>query len=133
MNYMRAKFSSKHGSSTENKSSTLKNPQSIENSILIWLIDDTFRAENSESVITEYIKLLRSIVHNVQTFADKQECLEFIQNIKTNAIFLIVSDTELHGNKIRTLHDFSTVEVIYVLSSEVIKMFNIYLNCKQPS
>ena len=90
------------------------NSRIVQNFILIWLdprIDDMNDNEYRTS-ITE----LRRVVNTIETFADVDQCIDFITEIKEEKILMIISD-ELGQNTVPLVHDITHINSIYVFSN----------------
>ncbi|CAF1467396.1 unnamed protein product [Adineta steineri] len=88
------------------------NMQRMQNVLLIWL-DNNINDNNVDRNNT--IKQLKSIVNNINTFTDGEECIEFIQTITSNKVCMIVSGS-LGQYIMPHVHDIFQVDTIFIFS-----------------
>jgi tetratricopeptide (TPR) repeat protein len=109
------------------KSASSEHPKEIiENYIIIWL-DPNLEFPNDEN--QELISLLRSIFNTIKTFTDIHQCVKFLEQIKNEKIFLIISDYFV--KQIASLEEqFTQLNSIYVFCNQkskydkIIKAYN---------
>jgi tetratricopeptide (TPR) repeat protein len=96
-------------------SASSKSPQRIiENYIIIWL-DPNLDFSNEKN--QELISQLRSIVNTVKTFADINKCVIFLEQIKNEKVFLIISDC--FATKIASLEEqYTQLNSIYIFCDQ---------------
>ncbi|CAF3826710.1 unnamed protein product [Rotaria sp. Silwood1] len=83
----------------------------IQNYLIVWLDAniDIVNNDNYRSIIT----ILQQIVNSVNIFTTINECIDFIQNIKNETIFLIISG--LFGQTvISIIHEIPQINSIYI-------------------
>ncbi|CAF0957054.1 unnamed protein product [Adineta steineri] len=106
------------GSSTTNVSTVLKdaegrrriNIQQMQNVLLIWLdsnIDET--NDDYQNTMTK----LRRAVSAISTYTNDDQCLEFIQTVVDNKIFMIISGS-LGQHIVPRVHSMSQVDSIFI-------------------
>jgi ABC-type uncharacterized transport system ATPase subunit len=83
----------------------------VQSALLVWL-DENIDEINNEDC-GNFIKKLRQIVNNVNTFTDIDECVNFISGIKGEKTFMISSDA-LGQTTIPRVHDKPQVSTIYI-------------------
>lgn len=82
----------------------------VQNVLLVWLdcmIDDN--SSDCRNTITQ----LRRIVNTVNTFTDSEQCIEFMELMKTENICLIISGT-LGQSIVPRVHNLPQVNTIFV-------------------
>ncbi|CAF0953449.1 unnamed protein product [Adineta steineri] len=92
-----------------NTSSPHRETRSIENCIVIWLV--------ASSTITTHKNIaekLRQIISILKIFNNPTECITFIENIREEKVFLIVSPEMEQA--VRSVHYLSQLEKIYIFS-----------------
>jgi len=80
----------------------------IENCIVIWFVDDPLKKYENEK------EQIRRFVYELQIFTNSDTCIDYIQNIQDEKIFLIIS------SKYQSIEDFfhlSQIQKIYILDS----------------
>ncbi|CAF1388399.1 unnamed protein product [Adineta steineri] len=82
----------------------------MENVFLIWL-NNNINENNADCNNT--IKQLKRVTNNINTFTDGEECIEFIQTINNNKVYMIVSES-LGKYIVRHVHDMSQVDTIFI-------------------
>jgi tetratricopeptide (TPR) repeat protein len=108
------------------KSASFERPQDIiETYIIIWL-DSNLDFSNKAN--QEFISRLRSIINNIETFTDIDQCVKFLEQLKNETVFLIISDC--FAKQIASLEErFTQLNSIYVFCDqkskydEIIKAF----------
>lgn len=90
------------------KSSGQSNTCIIQDFVLVWL-DTEINTQTSYYTTT----LLRHIINNVNTFTDLDECIEYINSIKDEQVFLIVSG-EISQRATPNIHDIPQINSIYI-------------------
>ncbi|CAF1323858.1 unnamed protein product [Adineta ricciae] len=86
----------------------------MDNYSFVWLhkiIDATNDADHQNSITN-----LRQVVHNVNTFDDMNNCVDFITNFESEVVFLIIS-IESTSDIIPLIHDLVQLKFIYVLGN----------------
>jgi tetratricopeptide (TPR) repeat protein len=91
-------------------SSIVKSPRFVENIILIWL--DSSLEKMTEST-QKMVNQVRRVTNIVQTFSDSDKCVEFIQSIRDQKIFIVVSGS-LGPQLLPRIENFSQVHSVYV-------------------
>ncbi|CAF0912776.1 unnamed protein product [Adineta steineri] len=86
------------------------NIQRMKNVLLIWL-SNNINENNADCSNT--IKQLKSVVNNVNTFTDGEQCIDFIQTITNNKVCVIVSGS-LGKHIMPHVHDMSQVDTIFI-------------------
>lgn len=61
-----------------------------ENFVIVWL--DSNICDSDENTRNEIVKL-QNIIENVKTFNDVDQCFNFLQGVKNEKIFMIISDS----------------------------------------
>ncbi|CAF1472093.1 unnamed protein product [Adineta steineri] len=89
------------------------NMQRIQNVLLVWL-DSNIDDDNADC--NNIIKQLNCVVNNINTFTDGKECVEFIQTIKNNEVFMVVSDP-LGKNLVPCVHEMSQVDTVFIVGN----------------
>ncbi|CAF1424454.1 unnamed protein product [Adineta steineri] len=84
--------------------------QRMQNVLLIWL-DNTIDENNADCSNT--IKQLKRVVDNVITFTDRAQCFKFIQTMKNNKVYIVVSGS-LGKYTMPYVHDMSQVNTFFI-------------------
>jgi tetratricopeptide (TPR) repeat protein len=94
-----------------NQTSTEPLPsRTVQNCLVVW-VDQNMDENNNQ--YKESIKLLRNVVNTIKTFANADECIDFISRNRTEKIFLIASGT-LGQKTVPIVHDMIQVNTIYI-------------------
>jgi tetratricopeptide (TPR) repeat protein len=83
----------------------------VQNFRLIWLDGSINEVDNNDCRKT--ITKLRQVVNSVNTFMDADECIDFINSIQEEKVFIICSGT-FSQTIIPIVHDKSKVNTIYI-------------------
>jgi hypothetical protein len=86
------------------------NIKMVQNVLLIWLdsnIDDN--NDNCRNTVSQ----LRSVVNDVNTFTDGEECIEFINNMNEEKTCMIISGS-LGEHIMPQIHNMSQVDSIFI-------------------
>jgi tetratricopeptide (TPR) repeat protein len=83
----------------------------IQNFHLVWL-DGSIDEDNNDDCRNTIIKL-RQVVNTVNTFIDVDECIDFINDIKEEKTFMIISGT-FGQTTVPVVHDKLQVSTIYI-------------------
>jgi tetratricopeptide (TPR) repeat protein len=97
------------------KSTLSRGPQEItENYIIIWLDPNLdFSNEDNQAFISQ----LQSIVKTIKTFSDYDQCINFLQQIKNEKVFLIIAGCFL--KQIASIEErFTQLNSIYVFCDQ---------------
>ncbi|CAF0984986.1 unnamed protein product [Rotaria sordida] len=100
------------------KTTSIKYPQDIiENYIIIWLDPNLdFSKEENEKLINQ----LRSIVNTIETLTDINQCIKFLEQIKNEKVFLIISDCFI--KEIASFEEkFTQLNSIYIFCNRILK------------
>ena len=78
------------GSSTTNHAAALPRPvrRVVQNFLLVWL-DANFNEISADFKTS--LKYLRQVVASIETFTDAEECVTFLDQIKKEKAFMVVS------------------------------------------
>ena len=121
-------------SSTTNRAAVLPRPMRriLQNFLLVWL-DANFSESNAD--LKSSLKYLRQVVASIETFADTKECVEFLDRIKKEKAFLIVSGS-LGWQIVPEIESKPQLESIYVFcgnksaheqwASKILKIKGVY-------
>ncbi|CAF1021556.1 unnamed protein product [Adineta steineri] len=82
----------------------------MQNILLIWLDNNT---NDNNADCNNTMKQLKRVVNNINTFTDGEECVEFIQTIVNNKVYMIVSGS-LGKHIVPHVHDISQVDTIFI-------------------
>lgn len=88
----------------------IRHKRSAQNFLLIWL--DAHIDENNEDY-KNYLKQLRKIVITVELFTNADECIDYLNSIKDDKIFLIISGS-LGQNTVPLIHDLTQLDTIFI-------------------
>ena len=93
------------------KSDRLPYTRTIQNFLLVWLDGsiDEINNEDCRNTITK----LRQVMNTVNTFTDVDECIDFINDIKEEKIFMISSGA-FGQTTVPIVHDNPQVNAIYI-------------------
>ncbi|CAF0841486.1 unnamed protein product [Adineta steineri] len=90
--------------------SVTSNRRIVQNFLLVWLDSDIDEIkEDYRDAITH----LRRIVNAINLFTDIHQCINFLNEIKNEKVFLIVSDT-LGKTIVPSIHEISQLDSIYI-------------------
>ncbi|CAF0989218.1 unnamed protein product [Adineta steineri] len=90
--------------------SVTSNRRIVQNFLLVWLDSDIDEIkEDYRDAITH----LRRIVNAINLFTDIDQCINFLNEIKNEKVFLIVSDT-LGKAIMPSIHEISQLDSIYI-------------------
>jgi tetratricopeptide (TPR) repeat protein len=89
----------------------LPNARMVQNFLLLWL-DGSIDEKNNDDYRNSITKL-RQVVNTVNTFTDANECIEFINGIKEETIFMISSGA-FGQTTVPTVHDKPQISTIYI-------------------
>jgi hypothetical protein len=86
------------------------NIRMVQNVILIWL-DNSIEEDNTDcqNILTQF----RRTVNDVNTFADGDQCIQFINNITNNKACMIISGY-LGQHIVPRVHNMSQVDSIFI-------------------
>ena len=124
--------------STTNSAAVLPRPvrRVLQNFLLVWL-DTNFNESNAD--FKNSLKYLRQVVASIETFADAKECVEFLDQIKKEKAFLIVSGS-LGRQIVPEIESKPQLEAIYVFcgnkaaheqwASKITKVKGVYTEIK---
>ncbi|CAF1353000.1 unnamed protein product [Adineta steineri] len=87
------------------------NMQRMQNVLVIWL-DSNMDDDNADCSNT--IKQLESVVNNINTFTDGDQCFEFIQTIINNKVCMVVSES-FGKHIVPRVHDMSQIDSIFII------------------
>jgi tetratricopeptide (TPR) repeat protein len=95
------------------QSARRRNARLLQNFILVWLDSsiDEVNDKNYRDIITK----LQQVVNAVETFADADECIDFITDLKEEKIFLILSETMVQ-TIVSVVDEIPEVSSIYIFS-----------------
>ena len=98
--------------STINREGALSRParRILQNFLLVWL-DANFNESNAD--FKNSLKYLRRVVASIETFAGAKECVEFLDQIKKEKAFLIVSGS-LGWQVVPEIESKPQLEAVYV-------------------
>ena len=82
----------------------------VQNYLLLWV---DANIEQSIKDCQQTLTQLRSVVNEVNTFTDTEKCIQFLQGIDKEKVFMIVSGS-MGRDLIPRIHDLSQLDVIYV-------------------
>ena len=82
----------------------------VQNYILIWLYSDR---DDVNDLLNSIIQLQR-IVNTINIFADVDQCIDFLTDIKEEKILMIMSD-KYGQNLVSIVHDIHQIHSIYIL------------------
>ena len=99
-------------SNTTNRTAVLSRPvrRILQNFLLVWL-DANFNESNPD--FKKSLKYLRQVVASIETFTDTEECVKFLDQIKTEKAFIIVSGS-LGEQVVLDLEDMPQVQSVYI-------------------
>ena len=86
-------------------------PRPAHNFVLVWLDRNITDAPDDDHVAT--INQVRSIIDAVNIFNDAYKCIDYLQNIKDEKAFMIVSGS-LGQQVVPLIHNLSKLDSIYV-------------------
>ena len=89
------------------------NVQLVQNVLLIWL-DSDINENSSECQNT--IAHLRSVVNTLNSFTDDGECIQFLEDVATEKVCMIISGA-LGQQIMPRVHDLSQVDSIFIFCS----------------
>ncbi|CAF3407823.1 unnamed protein product [Rotaria socialis] len=89
----------------------------LEDFIIIWP-DSTIKSD--DITVSERQSVLRAYSHCIRIFIDKEECFEFIRNIRDEKIFLIISGL-LDQTFLPLVNDFTQLIFIHVFCADKTK------------
>ncbi|CAF3119171.1 unnamed protein product [Rotaria sp. Silwood2] len=84
----------------------------VQNFILIWL-DSKINESNSD--YHNSMKRFREIVNTIYTFTNADQCVDFLNEVKDEKVFLILSDDFIQST-VSVIHDIPQLDSIYVIS-----------------
>ncbi|CAF1230903.1 unnamed protein product [Rotaria magnacalcarata] len=85
----------------------------VQNFILVWLHSDADEVHKNE--FRKSITELRTVVNDINTFTDVDQCIEFVIDIKDEKVLMIISD-ELSQHIVPFVHDIIHINSIYIYS-----------------
>ena len=86
-------------------------PATVENLILIWFDPNI---HESTSAVVE----LRQLIHRIEMFDDFTQCLDYIQQPRSEKLMMIIS-TEVDPAILSSLHNFTQLQSIYVFGEKI--------------
>ena len=86
------------------------NVQMVQNVLLVWLDGDI---EESSSDCQHTIAQLRRTVNTINTFADGEECIQFLEDMKEEKACMIISGA-LGQQIVPRVHNMSQVDSIFI-------------------
>ena len=108
----------------------------LQNFLLVWLDANFNEADND---FKQSLECLRSVVAAIKTFTDAKECVKFLDQIKQEKVFMIVSGS-LGRQVVRDIENMPQLEYIYVLcrnkssneqwASKITKVKGVYTEIK---
>jgi hypothetical protein len=78
--------------------------QTLQDFIVVWLDENFIR----------YMEQLHTILNDVQTFSDPDECIDFVTNVKKDKVFMIISSDYVFKDLISFLHPFPQLQSFYI-------------------
>ena len=89
-------------------------PRIVQNYLLVWLdADATTSNEDSQHTLEQ----LRTTVNEVNTFSEPEQCLTFLQGIRVEKVFLIVSGS-LGRDVVPRIHPMAQVDAIFIFCGD---------------
>ena len=89
-------------------------PRIVQNYLLVWLDANAITSsEDSQHTLEQ----LRSIVNDVNTFIEPEQCLSFLQGIQLEEVFLIVSGS-LGRDLVPRIHPMTQVDAIFIFCGD---------------
>ncbi|CAF1387658.1 unnamed protein product [Adineta ricciae] len=85
----------------------------VQDFLLIWLDN---HMNEFESDVQNSLGQLRSIVNSVFTFTDLNQCIQFLETIKDEKIFLIISG-DIDDEILSLVHNINQLDSIYIFQS----------------
>ena len=86
----------------------------VENYLLVWL-DANVTTSNEDSQHT--LQQLRSVVNEVNLFTEPEECMNFLEGIELEKVFLIVSGS-LGRDLVPRIHPMTHIDTIYIFCGD---------------
>ncbi|CAF1009612.1 unnamed protein product [Didymodactylos carnosus] len=83
----------------------------LENFVVIWL-------DQNNTIEDDVKDKLQYLVNLVKIFENIDECSNYISNVQTEKVFLIISSISLAEHIVPKIQHYSQLELIYVLSSD---------------
>ena len=126
-------------SSTTNRAAALPRPvrRVLQNFLLVWL-DANFNESSAD--FKKSLKYLRQVVASIETFTDAEECVKFLDQVKKEKAFMIVSGS-LGRQVIPEIESKPQLEAIYVFcgnkaaheqwATKIYKVKGVYTDIKQ--
>ena len=102
---------------TETRPHRLLNARIIQNFHLVWL--DGSIDENNSDYLNSITKL-RQVVNTVNTFTAVDECIDFIDSIKEERVFMIIAGF-LAQKTILTVHERPSITAIYIICGNKVR------------
>jgi tetratricopeptide (TPR) repeat protein len=99
----------------------------IENFIVVWL-DSDIKESNDDT--KNFINRLRCMINSIKTFADPDQCVEFLTKVENEKVFLIVSES-LGQQVVPLISELAQVASIYVLCDDNSKHEHWFQECKK--
>jgi tetratricopeptide (TPR) repeat protein len=90
----------------------------LEDFVLVWFVDT--RLDPSHMAMKDITSHLRHVINYLKVFSGSKQCIEFIQTVQDQGIFLIISDSSME-NIIPFIYESKCIEKIYVLSENYSK------------
>ena len=87
----------------------------VQNAILLWL---DINIVKDSPAYQETVIPLQSVIHTIKTYTYSEECFEFIQNIKNEKIFLLISGS-IGQHIVPRIHNMTQVDSIIVYCGDI--------------
>ena len=89
-------------------------PHVVQNYLLVWLdANATTSSQDSQHTLEQ----LRTIVNDVNTFIEPEQCLTFLQDIQLEKVFVIVSGS-LGRDHVPRIHPMTQVDAIFIFCGD---------------
>ena len=89
----------------------------LQNYLLLW-VDDNVSEANDDC--QETLEQLRTVVNEVNVFADSDACVKFLQNVNKEKVFVITNDA-LGQDLIPQIHSLTQLDTIYILCTDQLR------------
>ncbi|CAF4495892.1 unnamed protein product, partial [Rotaria sp. Silwood2] len=90
----------------------------VQNFLLVWL-DSSIDPENNNDC-KNTISKLKEVVSSVNTFTDADECIDFINDLKQDRVFMIVSGT-LGQTTIPIIHEMLQLSTVFIFCANPVR------------
>jgi hypothetical protein len=82
----------------------------VQNVLLVWL-DNNIDEKNSDCQNT--LTQLRRVINTVDTFTDRDQCIDFLTDIDTVKVFMIIS-AEISQNILPLIHNITQLDSVFI-------------------